>query len=178
MNLSNCANVFLNVLEDLKQAFFFLPMGILAGFLISALYYGLVLRKADSRTGLRKAGILWAFGAYLYTGANIVFFSRESGSRQGVHLRLLETWGSAPSSQAYVIENILLMIPLGFLLPLLFRPCRNPGICMGIGFCLSVSIEFLQLVFQRGYCQLDDVWTNVLGTILGWCLWKLSGFSG
>lgn len=35
-------------------------------------------------------------------------------------------------------------------------------------------IELTQLAAKRGYCQLDDVLTNVFGTVLGWGIWFLA----
>ena len=36
------------------------------------------------------------------------------------------------------------------------------------GFLISVGIETVQLITERGYCQLDDVVMNTLGALVGY----------
>ena len=73
---------------------------------------------------------------------------------------------------AMFVENIIMFIPLGVLLPILFRKFRNGWVCVLTGFICSCSIEILQHITQTGYLQLDDVVTNTTGTLLGWLAWK------
>ena len=48
----------------------------------------------------------------------ITYFSRESGSRTGMmDLELFSTWGINDRNNAFVVENVLLFIPYGFVLP-------------------------------------------------------------
>lgn len=55
--------------------------------------------------------------------------------------------------------NILLFVPLGFLLG------DKKGILFG--FLLSVTIELVQLIFRLGFCEMDDVLNNTIGTVVG-----------
>ena len=48
---------------------------------------------------------------------SITLFSREPGSRTGVDLKLFETWGNQCLPDRYFVENILLFLPFGALLP-------------------------------------------------------------
>ena len=41
---------------------------------------------------------------------------------------------------------------------------------LGIGFCSSLLIEATQYVTRRGYFQIDDIFNNVLGMIVGYSL--------
>lgn len=59
-----------------------------------------------------------------------------------------------------ILMNILLFIPLGFLVE-----DWKGGIVMG--FALSVGIELTQYVFHLGYCELDDVLNNTIGSAFG-----------
>lgn len=63
--------------------------------------------------------------------------------------------------------NIALFIPLGVLLPLLWKKCRSWYITIPIGFGASLSIELMQLVTCRGICDVDDLFANTLGVITG-----------
>ena len=64
-----------------------------------------------------------------------------------------------------IIQNILLFIPLGFLIG------GKRGIIAGV--LLSIGIELTQYIAVLGYCELDDVLNNTIGTVLGVGVWKL-----
>ena len=68
--------------------------------------------------------------------------------------------------------NVLLFVPLGFLLPVLWKRFRSFlwTALFGLGF--SLSIELLQLFTFRA-TDINDLMTNTVGTILGWCLGRL-----
>ena len=73
---------------------------------------------------------------------------------------------------AMFVENIIMFIPFGVLLPILFIKFRNGWLCVLTGFICSSSIEIVQHITQTGFLQLDDVVTNTTGTLLGWLVWK------
>ena len=69
-----------------------------------------------------------------------------------------------------VLLNIALFIPLGFLLPLLLSKLfRKWYAALGAGFGVSLLIELSQFFTGRGMCDVDDLFTNTLGAMLGWC---------
>ena len=68
-----------------------------------------------------------------------------------------------------VLLNIALFVPLGFLLPLLAKPFRKWYAALGAGFGVSLLIELTQFFTGRGMCDVDDLFTNTLGAMLGWC---------
>ena len=68
-----------------------------------------------------------------------------------------------------VLLNIALFVPLGFLLPLLSKLFRKWYAALGAGFGVSLLIELTQLLTARGMCDVDDLFTNTLGAMLGWC---------
>lgn len=70
----------------------------------------------------------------------------------------------------YIVENILnviLFIPVGFLACGFRRMNRWWKVAL-LGCVISCSIEGLQLWLQRGLCELDDVFHNTLGAIVGY----------
>jgi len=83
-------------------------------------------------------------------------------------LILGETWQGSVQSKAYVIENILMMVPFGTLLPTILKPAESIFCCIPLGFFFSVSLEYAQFLSQRGHMQVDDVVMNVIGTIIGY----------
>lgn len=70
--------------------------------------------------------------------------------------------------------NVALFVPLGFLLPLLWRGFRKMGAAALFGCGLSVTIEALQMFSGRA-TDINDLITNGLGTVIGYCLWRLTG---
>ena len=68
-----------------------------------------------------------------------------------------------------VLLNIALFVPLGVLLPLLWKPFRKWYAALGAGFGVSLLIELAQLFTGSGMCDVDDLFTNTLGAMLGWC---------
>lgn len=65
--------------------------------------------------------------------------------------------------------NVLLFVPLGFFLPVLWKWFRSFWRTALFGFGFSLSIELLQLMTPRA-TDINDLMTNTLGTIMGWCL--------
>lgn len=156
------------VIEDLLELIQFngvqvLIIGalIIVGYLLIRVFYKKV-----------KGGSLFCkyiFVCYLVYVSYLVFFSREPGSREEVNLAFFGTYSHSPRAQAYMFENILLFIPFGFLLPALSKHFNHVLVALGLGVFFSVIIETLQFITKRGYFQLDDIWLNALGSVLGFC---------
>lgn len=70
--------------------------------------------------------------------------------------------------------NIVMFIPLGFLLPYIWENYRSPVKVTLTGFLLSLSIEFAQLATNR-ISDIDDLLMNTLGALSGYGLWVLLG---
>lgn len=68
-----------------------------------------------------------------------------------------------------ILMNIVLFLPLGFLLPLCQRDFRNGKSTLGFGFRLSLGIECMQLFLGRA-TDINDLLANTLGTLLGYLL--------
>lgn len=69
------------------------------------------------------------------------------------------------------VLNIILFMPLGFLLPALWREYRSLKWVTLSGFALSLMIEVLQ-IFTFRLTDIDDLITNTLGTLAGYYVWK------
>lgn len=66
-----------------------------------------------------------------------------------------------------VIGNIVLFVPLGFLIPLLFKNKNSVLNIVIYGFITSLIIELIQLVTAYNITDIDDIIFNTLGAILG-----------
>lgn len=161
--------MFKYIYEDMVYALRYLPWGMLIGIPLAVV----VLKLADSAQKRRQKPAakrlpVVLFCVYIAVMLVITFLSRESGSRSGaMDLQLFSTWGINARNNAFVIENILLFIPYGFLYRWNFRQTGNVWRCLLLGAITSFGIELMQLVTGRGYFQIDDILTNTLGALLG-----------
>lgn len=71
----------------------------------------------------------------------------------------------------YVL-NIVMCMPLGFLLPFIWKECRSVGKTVFIGAMFSMLIEISQL-FNFRALDIDDLTANILGTLVGYLVWKV-----
>lgn len=71
-----------------------------------------------------------------------------------------------------LILNILLYYPLGYLLAVM-SPQLKPKYVILIGCLCSIVTEASQYILKIGWCEMDDVIHNTLGTALGVWLWHL-----
>jgi len=72
-----------------------------------------------------------------------------------------------------VIPNILLFIPLGLFLPIVFEKLRKLHQTGIVVFLITFSIEMLQFFIGR-LSDIDDLTTNLLGGLLGYGIFKVS----
>ena len=65
------------------------------------------------------------------------------------------------------ILNVIMLLPLGIFLPLVYGKKIDWKVGLLIGFCISFSIELMQLVLCRGMFDVDDIIHNSLGFLMG-----------
>lgn len=73
------------------------------------------------------------------------------------------------------ILNIILFIPLGFLVPAIWKNYRSIKTIFFMGLAISISIEILQL-FTFRLTDIDDLITNTTGTVIGYYISKRFSF--
>lgn len=66
-----------------------------------------------------------------------------------------------------ILGNIIMFMPIGFLLPIIWCKYKNIYRCTIFGMLLSVTIEIMQMPLSRG-TDIDDVILNTFGTVLGY----------
>ena len=71
---------------------------------------------------------------------------------------------------AQVLLNILLLSPIGLLMPVFVKRKR---LVILFGFCFSLLIEVLQLVLRRGFFETDDLIHNTLGVAIACCCFAI-----
>ncbi len=69
--------------------------------------------------------------------------------------------------------NIAIFMPFGFLVPILGRKKRKFWFTALLGFELSLSVECIQLVTKTGCFDVDDIFLNTIGGMLGYLVYAL-----
>ncbi len=80
---------------------------------------------------------------------------------------LIDIVNNPPAYVRNTVLNIMLFVPLGFLLPALWKEYRSLRITVLAGFILSLFVEILQ-IFTFRLTDVDDLITNTAGAALGY----------
>ena len=127
---------------------------------------------AASLLGVAVAVILW-----------LTIFQREGKTENPFAYRpfhtLYDFWDNIGryGIKGNFLGNILIFIPVGILYPVAFGS-RADSVrherrkTTFFGFCLSILIEITQLVFSKGFFEIDDMILNIVGTVSGYCLYR------
>lgn len=70
-----------------------------------------------------------------------------------------------------LVGNVVMFMPLGLCPPLLWEGVSLRRAAAGT-FCVSLFIELCQLFLPR-WTDVDDLWLNTLGGVLGYGIWSL-----
>lgn len=161
--------------QDIVNTFEYLPFSLIAGgIIIVAIVVVLQLYGKIGNVSIFKMICNYITIIYIVMVICITLLSRESGSRTGIDLGLFETWGRNVFPDRFFVENVILFIPYGVLMPISIKSFRKGGKCIISAFLFSICLELTQLVAQRGFCQLDDVLTNGFGACIGYVLLRLA----
>ena len=77
-----------------------------------------------------------------------------------------------------ILLNILLTVPAGLLLPILFSRMKHPYLLAILTvLALSLLTETFQYLTRLGMCETDDVINNMLGGLLGMGVLRLGSIS-
>lgn len=95
-------------------------------------------------------------------GLTLLF--REETNGEHLQLELFWSYKVFKKEGWQIICNVFLFVPFGVLLRVLDV---NTWLVLLMGFAFSCSIELLQYLLKIGLCELDDVFHNTLGTLIG-----------
>lgn len=132
----------------------------------------------------RKKGKVFPWGrvilalmlaAYLLVLLYITVLRGSYGGYRYANLHLFRAWREAwnnfsEKNWMNVLLNIGMFVPLGALLPLLWKKLRKWYWMLPVGFLTTLAIETVQYVTCRGLFDVDDLFTNTLGAMLGFWL--------
>lgn len=70
--------------------------------------------------------------------------------------------------------NIIVFIPLGIFIPILFKKLGGLLKTAAVTLFASLSAEILQRVFMVGSFDVDDIILNIIGGVLGFLIYKFA----
>ena len=182
-SINHFALVKLTLMALDKTVFYFLIFAVLR------LIWLLFIRR---RRSLKSEASVWIFAFYMilvlmlttfrdtYFPWQLVFnFNRPLSDVNLVFMK--ETWKLvyAPSRLDFFYNsfgNILCLVPFGILFPIVFSKKQSFVKTVLIGMLFSISIETLQFLLETGVSDIDDVFFNTCGAILGYLIYQKSVF--
>ena len=144
----------------------------------------------DKRRTIEK----WVFALYAL-GMLVLLFHREVPESPAPYLEQLSRhvnlsplrtirlyWGLLSHPRPPLVRlaainlagNIVLFIPLGYLLRAVFPRLRKPRRTLPVCAAIICLVELGQMVTLRGTCDVDDLILNLIGAALGCGLYSLS----
>lgn len=151
--------------------------------------YGIIYKKImkGTKTVKKRQLLLYALSiGYVVIIIGATFLSRMQDSiiyNEGFHFSLFSSYREAyhnidanmmkDTLFRNLILNIMLFIPVGFLIPFYSDKLKKMYRVVLIGFFATVTIELTQHFYDYGVFEIDDVFNNTLGTLLGYCCFMI-----
>lgn len=139
----------------------------------------IIQKKMKKKFNVRRVAITAVFICYSAIVLYATLLGRGSWYGGSVNLELFSSYKLAwyqfsETEWRNLILNILLFVPMGFLLPAVFRKEDRFWKVYLTGFLVSAGIELVQFLWKRGVVEADDVFNNTLGTMIGYGVWSVA----
>lgn len=156
----------------------YMLVGIVGSIVLVGLYligYFFVYKKLMKGTKKLKASKVVLSSIFLIY--MIIVFGATIGHRtsgyENVNLHLFSSYKDTYNNFSLgewrnIILNILMFVPIGFMMPLLFKKCERWYMTYLVGFITTLFIETIQLITKRGVFEIDDIINNTLGCAIGY----------
>ena len=135
-------------------------------------------RRAKNRgIAFSKSHLMWValfsiyvFAAFYVTGVSTLY--DLTGYGMAIHSEQINflPFSKDIDTLAY-LQNVLLFMPLGFLIPLIWQHIRKLKYAVFFGSSFSLLIEISQL-FNNRRTDIDDWMLNTVGALLGYAVFK------
>lgn len=131
----------------------------------------LYLKRTEKRQHLLHSIAVLVFCYYLFGIFTVTGIGYTGSITFDPRITLIPFLGMV-SGPIDTILNIILFIPFGFFLPLLYKAFHPLKTVVFTGFLLSFSVEILQML-GWGKTDINDLITNTLGACFGYWLYYL-----
>ncbi|MFL5772415.1 MAG: VanZ family protein [Flavisolibacter sp.] len=145
-----------------------------------------IVRKQDNlfNVATQSSFFVYVFMVLTLTGFFILF--REVSAqgwwhritvridrRDRVNLQLFQMFHIYRISSTQIVGNFIMLMPLGFYLPLLYRNLKSFFAVAIVAFIASFLIEFLQLITSFRSADVDDILLNTIGACVGFVIFRI-----
>lgn len=150
---------------------------ILCIFIPSMIYQVIVIKSKKNDKKTNKKHLIWVYLFLIYLFLCLTTAGIGSVWDIGRYESIIRTEEinfipfSSEGIMTYIL-NIIMFMPLGFLLPLVWKNMRKLKTVVVTSLVYSFSIEICQL-FNRRNTDIDDLLMNVVGVIIGFFLYKI-----
>lgn len=160
----------------IKTYFLLGVLGLITLTIIGAIGYFIIYKKTlkgKKRLSKKQAAVGSLFIIYIIMVLGVTFLSRGSHFKGSLNLRLFSSYKEAWNEFSfrawqYIILNIFMFMPFGFLLPLLHERFQRFHYTLIGTLLFTAFIEVSQLITGAGIFELDDIFNNTLGGIIGY----------
>lgn len=120
-------------------------------------------------------GVCLLLGVYMGCVAGLTLYNREPSGIHKVNFDLFWSYRSyfETGSTIRIVEdicNIVMLIPFGILVPMLLRWTRKFSVFIVYDIAFTVFIECMQYYTTRGLFELDDIFNNAVGGMVGFII--------
>lgn len=123
---------------------------------------------------IRKTVLYFVFAVYLAAVYLFVGMPTLQFMRFEVSLTLVPFLPMVADFKNTIL-NIILFVPLGIMLPFIWKKYNTLKATLIFGFMMSLSIELLQLFTYRA-TDINDLIANTLGTVFGYFLFRMISY--
>ncbi len=119
--------------------------------------------------------IFYIWMVYTVTGAgglSDIIYAPEGGINDSIIRANINLLPFSRGISVTFYLNIIMCVPLGFLLPLIWKDYRKIYKTTIVGLGFSLLIELSQLITTRA-TDIDDLIANTIGTVIGYLIWKV-----
>jgi glycopeptide antibiotics resistance protein len=163
-----------------RNVMFALTMTIIVGLIIFLGYRFIYLKKfgGSKRLSTKQWVVFVLFTLYVVTVCTLTLLNRGANYGGSSNLSLFSSYREAWYNFSlrgwqYIYFNILMFVPLGFLLPLIHKRFVTIGWTLLAALVFTAFIEIMQYLTSFGIFELDDLFNNVLGALIGFGLVKV-----
>lgn len=128
---------------------------------------------------------IWIVLLIVYASALIwmALIDRSAGDTRSLNLTLFSSYRfmltryNSFDIVKQIIDNILVFVPLGILLPAAYsakHDTKNYIFVVFTGMAVSLIIESLQYIFSIGFSEIDDIFNNAWGCAVGCGIYALT----
>lgn len=178
----------MSIFDIISYAEEYLVIGIVVSLLITLIILGYYIFykkiiKGKKEISFRKLAVATILLCYLIIIIGATLASRGSSYYGNAYTHPFSSYREAwnrfsPMLWRNIILNILMFVPIGFLLPVFSNKFKKAWRTYLAGFLLTLGIELIQHITGRGIFEIDDIIGNTFGTLIGYGLITLLFYLG